>query len=196
MIEIRSVQKQKIHSRGFTVAELLIVVAIIAVLTAIAIPVFNKQLEKSREAYDIYIMRQAASAAVDLYYKGITDEKSAKAAGLNWWDGGKPTAAYANAWGAYGPSGAFYNTKNAVEAYGKGTAIDGGTRFKIGNGPGKTSYLATEDYTDGIVMVSIYPNGNNKHVAVYWKNRNKNDSYIGNAQGTSNPIYCIWIPLE
>ena len=35
--------------RGFTLAELLIVVAIIAVLVAISIPVFNKKLEKSRE---------------------------------------------------------------------------------------------------------------------------------------------------
>ena len=38
--------------RGFTLAELLIVVAIIAVLVAIAIPVFTSQLEKSREAVD------------------------------------------------------------------------------------------------------------------------------------------------
>ena len=40
------------RSRGFTLAELLIVVAIIAVMTAIAIPVFAAQLEKSREATD------------------------------------------------------------------------------------------------------------------------------------------------
>ena len=37
---------------GFTLAELLIVVAIIAVLVAVAIPVFSSQLEKSREATD------------------------------------------------------------------------------------------------------------------------------------------------
>ena len=34
---------------GFTLAELLIVVAIIAVLVAISIPIFTSQLEKSRE---------------------------------------------------------------------------------------------------------------------------------------------------
>ena len=45
--------------RGFTLAELLIVVAIIAVLTAIAIPVFTGQLEKSREATDLSNVRAA-----------------------------------------------------------------------------------------------------------------------------------------
>ena len=44
---------------GFTLAELLIVVAIIAVLTAIAIPVFTTQLEKSREATDQANIRSA-----------------------------------------------------------------------------------------------------------------------------------------
>ena len=38
--------------KGFTLAELLIVVAIIAVLGAIGIPIFTSQLEKSREATD------------------------------------------------------------------------------------------------------------------------------------------------
>lgn len=42
----------KKNNRGFTLAELLIVVAIIAVLVAIAIPVFTQQLEKAREATD------------------------------------------------------------------------------------------------------------------------------------------------
>jgi len=39
--------------------EMLIVVAIIAVLIAIAIPVFNNQLEKAREAVDAANLRSA-----------------------------------------------------------------------------------------------------------------------------------------
>lgn len=46
-------------NNGFTLAELLIVVAIIAVLVAISIPVFTNQLEKSREATDAANIRNA-----------------------------------------------------------------------------------------------------------------------------------------
>lgn len=49
----------KRNRKGFTLAELLIVVAIIAVLVAIAIPVFRDQLEKSREATDAANIRTA-----------------------------------------------------------------------------------------------------------------------------------------
>lgn len=47
----------KEHKRGFTLAELLIVVAIIAVLVAIAIPVFTAQKHKSEVAVDVANVR-------------------------------------------------------------------------------------------------------------------------------------------
>ena len=43
---------KKNNKKGFTLAELLIVVAIIAVLVAISIPVFTGQLEKAKIATD------------------------------------------------------------------------------------------------------------------------------------------------
>ena len=52
----------KKNNKGFTLAELLIVVAIIAVLVAIAIPVFTSQLEKAREATDAANIRSAYAA--------------------------------------------------------------------------------------------------------------------------------------
>ena len=50
---------KKLNKKGFTLAELLIVVAIIAVLVAISIPIFTAQLEKSREATDAANLRAA-----------------------------------------------------------------------------------------------------------------------------------------
>ena len=61
----------KRNMRGFTLAELLIVVAIIAVLVAIAIPVFTKQLERSRESADFANMR---SAYAEVLAAGIIDD--------------------------------------------------------------------------------------------------------------------------
>ncbi len=54
----------KKNKKGFTLAELLIVVAIIAVLVAIAIPVLNNSLEKSRQAADAANIRAAYAQAV------------------------------------------------------------------------------------------------------------------------------------
>lgn len=51
------------RDRGFTLAELLIVVAIITVLVAIAVPIFNNQLEKTRQSADIANIRAAYAAA-------------------------------------------------------------------------------------------------------------------------------------
>ena len=58
-----SAMKKANSSSGFSLAELLVAVAIIAVLVAVSIPLFTNQLEKSREATD------AADARV--YYAEI-----------------------------------------------------------------------------------------------------------------------------
>ena len=58
---------KKNNKKGFTLAELLIVVAIIAVLVAIAIPIFTTQLEKSRESTDLSNVRSAAAEVVTEY---------------------------------------------------------------------------------------------------------------------------------
>ena len=62
---------KKSNKKGFTLAELLIVVAIIAVLVAIAIPVFSAQLEKSREAVDAANIR---AAYAEISSDAITDD--------------------------------------------------------------------------------------------------------------------------
>ena len=54
--------KKTRKNKAFTLAELLIVVAVIAVLVAVAIPTFANQLEKSRQAVDVATLRQAYAA--------------------------------------------------------------------------------------------------------------------------------------
>ena len=61
------------NKKGFTLAELLIVVAIIAVLVAIAIPIFITQLEKAREATDTANIR---SKYAEVMTKILTDDKT------------------------------------------------------------------------------------------------------------------------
>lgn len=67
----------KRKQKGFTLAEMLIVVAVIAVLVAVAIPVFTNQLEKSRESTDLANVRAAYAAVVSA---AITDDPSCKQA--------------------------------------------------------------------------------------------------------------------
>ena len=49
------------NNKGFTLAELLIVVAILSVLVAVSIPIFSGHLEKSRESVDFANVRSAYS---------------------------------------------------------------------------------------------------------------------------------------
>lgn len=63
---------KKINNKGFTLAELLIVVAIIAVLVAVSIPVFTTQLEKSREAVDAANIRAAYAEVMTEVLTGDT----------------------------------------------------------------------------------------------------------------------------
>ena len=198
---LRMGQMKRTNKKGFTVAELLIVVGIIAVLVGIAIPVFRHKAEKAKEAYDIYTMRQAASAAIDLYYAGIHDKPSAEAAGLCWNDNGGNDQK--NAYGVYVPAaGRFMQQSSRTYSgspYGKGTGVNGGTKYTMGNTNG--AYNATLDYTNAVVLVSIYPLGNYRHVDVYWKNvkdgkgGNKGSYVGGQGANTNDPKYSIRIPL-
>ena len=185
---------KKGRKKGFTIGELLIVVAIIAILSSIAIPTLNKNSEKAREAYDVYTMRQAASAAIHLFYAGVTDKNSALAAGLSWSsDGGRERN---NAYGAYDPrTGKIYASRNllpaAVKTYGKGTAVNGGTKYSMGNKYG--SYKADADYTKAVVMISLYPYADPPYAVIYWKNNQGNTQYVGGEDGKNVPKYSIKI---
>lgn len=69
---------KKNNKKGFTLAELLIVVAIIAVLTAIAIPVFKGQLDKAKYASDEANARSIYAEMVADYLANGANGQSAK----------------------------------------------------------------------------------------------------------------------
>ncbi len=90
-------RKKSQNKKGFTLAELLIVVAIIAVLVAIAIPVFSQQLEKSREATDIANVRSAYAEVVTKYLADnsiTTIEVSAEQTIASWQTSPGPNLTY------------------------------------------------------------------------------------------------------
>lgn len=69
----RKITENSRLKKGFTLAELLIVVAIIAVLVAIGIPIFTSQLEKSREAVDLSEIRSAYAEVMMAALTGDTN---------------------------------------------------------------------------------------------------------------------------
>ena len=64
-------KKVRGNKKGFTLAELLVVVAIVGILVAISIPVFTAQLSKARKATNQANLRAAKAAAIAAY---LTDE--------------------------------------------------------------------------------------------------------------------------
>ena len=185
--------KLRSNHKGFTMAELLIVVAIIAVLVAIAIPIFNKQLEKSREAYDIATMRQAASLAVEYYYAGVKDQESAEAVGLKWWN--NHNVDQDNAAGVYDPStGKFLPIESSKgKAYGKGTTKNSDKTYTYNSD--RNIYNPTAKYSNAVCMISLYPTGSNKHIDIYWKDVSTRE-YIGGKNGNNDPKYSIRIKID
>jgi type IV pilus assembly protein PilA len=77
MILAKKAELKKRGYKGFTLMEMLIVVAIIAVLVAIAIPVFTSQLEKSRDAVTTANLRAAYSEAMAEMVSNSTSTSSA-----------------------------------------------------------------------------------------------------------------------
>jgi type IV pilus assembly protein PilA len=131
---------KKLNKKGFTLAELLIVVAIIAVMAAIAIPIFTAQLGKAQAATDEANIRSGyANASAN----ALTDSTVVKGT----------TAWYLNPDGTVGTaSTGAYTTKGNSDDLDKAGVNIGGTA-DIQWTSGKTvSYQVT---TDGKIKIVI-----------------------------------------
>lgn len=82
--------KAKLQNKGgFTLIEMLIVVAIIAILVAVSIPVVGSALEKAREATDSANERAAKGEITILYLNqtgGLTTENKLTGSDATWYD--------------------------------------------------------------------------------------------------------------
>lgn len=140
----------KKNNKGFTLAELLIVVAIIAVLVAIAIPVFTTQLEKSKETTDIANLRSAYAAGQVTALTGYYGKNSLSTKTTLWYnpnkDGSLDSAKFdigqGTATDGKADTSAFSDT-DAIMQYSTGTGVkDQGIKLTFSNGSLKTVAFA------------------------------------------------------
>ena len=153
---MKKVRKQA----GFTLAELLIVVAIIAILVAIGIPMFNTAMEKSRETADTSNLRAAKAAGAVLHMDGMTVEATPAAI---------PSYGYI----------CFYDVAKGVlvskttasaatfKPAGKGTALVGTQpATEVLMTDGTNDYTPNKNVSNGYIAVLIKPDDTNSPVQV------------------------------
>ncbi|MCI6853732.1 MAG: prepilin-type N-terminal cleavage/methylation domain-containing protein [Firmicutes bacterium] len=75
---------KKLTKKGFTLAELLIVVAILAILVAVSIPIFTSKLHDAKDSTDMANLRAAKAAAIAAYMS--TDDLETAAQAFYWYD--------------------------------------------------------------------------------------------------------------
>lgn len=154
-------KKMMKNRKGFTLMEMLIVVAIIAILVIIAIPTFNSALAKARAATDVANIRSGyAAAQVEAMTEGLKDKDGKDVTTVTYilqQDGSVKKSDVTNDAKPYACVGASANAASGTTIGGrvevdieKTTSENG----KIGWAKGATiTYTVTE--TDGVFSVTI-----------------------------------------
>ncbi len=162
---------------GFTLAELLIVVAIIAILVAIGIPMFNTAMEKSRETADVSNLRAAKAAGAVLHMDGMTipyktnatteeDAEKIPAEGyICFYDISQGVLFDRRDYRVKEGSGA--NEKVTLKASGKGTKVAGTQpKDEVLMTDGKNEYKPESNVSNGYIAVLIKPDDDDSPVQV------------------------------
>lgn len=150
MNDIKRITKNK---KGFTLAELLIVVAIIGVLVAISIPIFTSQLRKARLATNQANARAAYAAAVADALDANTDTSTTKS------DDGKTTTS---------TNLTYTYTVSTAKVEKKGTAATGNTDIASWTVDTEISSKKLGDATAKAWVVTIDPNGGVVGINATW----------------------------
>lgn len=138
----KNAKDNKRNHQGFTLAEMLVVVAIIAILVAIPIPIFTGKMEKAREAADISNMRAAKSAAIMEYLDGNISLDGKGSAGPYYYNASEGILVE--------------DVADALPAYGQGTErIDGGMEFDGYNETGADGEVIGTEAKDRIIKIVV-----------------------------------------
>ena len=154
-------KKMMKNRKGFTLMEMLIVVAIIAILVIIAIPTFNSALAKSRAATDVANIRSGyAAAQVEAMTEGLKDNTGKDATTVTYilqQDGSVKKDGDTNNEKPYKCVGSSKNAASGTTIGGRvdvDTATTASSDGKIGWDKSATiTYTVTE--TDGVFSVTI-----------------------------------------
>ncbi|MGM0557357.1 MAG: prepilin-type N-terminal cleavage/methylation domain-containing protein [Myxococcota bacterium] len=133
------------NKKGFTLVELMIVVAIIGILAAIAIPAFLKYIKSSKASEAESIMKKMAEGAKTYFAAEQTNCAGVTACDQPWHDTGDP-AGYPVEWDNYVfPGGTYsFNTSEGDGAtQNPATAPTGGAKQAPVSSPGEATYVAT-----------------------------------------------------
>ena len=159
------VSTMKLNKKGFTIVELVIVIAVIAILAAVLIPTFNSVIQKANEssalqtakaAESIVILEENGSVNDAVYYYVVFDKAVSD-------DGAKPK--YAFIYDAKNPSTIFSNVSETVITDGALTGrLNGGftsatdnkafLSYAAANGKGKNADLGNNILVFKITTVS------------------------------------------
>ena len=147
-------KKMMKNRKGFTLMEMLIVVAIIAILVIIAIPTFNSALAKARAATDVANIRSGyAAAQVEAMTEGLKDKDSKDVTTVTYilqQDGSVKKSDVTNDAKPYACVGASANAASGTTIGGRVAVGTGGHEWAKG---ATITYTVTE--TDGVFSVTI-----------------------------------------
>lgn len=147
-------KKMMKNRKGFTLMEMLIVVAIIAILVIIAIPTFNSALAKARAATDVANIRSGyAAAQVEAMTEGLKDKDGKDVTTVTYilqQDGSVKKSDVTNDAKPYACVGASANAASGTTIGGRVAVGTGGLEWTKG---ATITYTVTE--TDGVFSVTI-----------------------------------------